>query len=120
MFADSVLETAWADRSRRSWTTVASFTVQSLGLCILLMLPLFFTDALPRLRLMESLAPPPPPPGPPPAVAHTAAADTRHSNIFNGIVVAPPTIPVQVLHVDDAGVAPEAPPCIVCVTGDTG
>jgi len=119
MFADSVLETAWADRSRRSWTTVASFAVQSLGLCILLMLPLFFTDALPKLRLMESLAPPPPP-GPPPAVERRATSAVRESNVFNGIVVAPPTIPEHVAHVDDAGVAPEAPVCLVCVPGGTG
>jgi len=120
MFADSVLETAWADRSRRGWTTAASFAVQSLGLCILLILPLFFTDALPRLRLMDAIAPPAPPPGPPPAVERPISDAVRQSNIRDGIVVAPPTIPTHVVQVDDAGVVPEAPPCVVCVSGGTG
>jgi len=120
MFADSVLETAWADRSRRSWTTVASFAVQSLGLCILLMLPLFFTDALPRLRLMESLAPPPPPPGPPPAVQRSATSVVRQTTLVDEVMLIPQRIPKGVAQLDDAGVAPVDPVCLVCVPSGTG
>jgi len=120
MFADSVLETAWVDRSRRGWTTVASFAVQSMGLCILLLLPLFFTDALPKLRLMEAIAPPAPPPGPPPAMERHTSPVVRQSNISNGIVMMPRSIPTQVAQVDDSDSVAEAPPCVLCVTGGTG
>ena len=39
MFADSLLESNWDDRSHRGWTTLASFTMQGLAVGILLMLP---------------------------------------------------------------------------------
>jgi hypothetical protein len=52
-----------------------------MGLCILLLLPLFFTDALPKLRLMEAIAPPAPPPGPPPAMERHTSTVVRQSNI---------------------------------------
>ena len=37
MFADSMLETSWAQRSRRSWTTLTSFGLQAVVIgCLLL------------------------------------------------------------------------------------
>jgi hypothetical protein len=32
MFADSLLESNWANRSRHGWTTLASFAAQMLGM----------------------------------------------------------------------------------------
>jgi len=41
MFADSMLETSWSQRSRRSWTTLTSFALQALVIGCLLILPLW-------------------------------------------------------------------------------
>ena len=43
MFADSMLETSWAQRGRRSWTTLTSFGVQAVAIGVLLMIPILQT-----------------------------------------------------------------------------
>ena len=40
MFADSLLETSWAQRGRRSWTTLTSFGLQAVAIGLLLMIPI--------------------------------------------------------------------------------
>ena len=47
MFADSLLETSWAQRTRRSWTTLTSFGLEALAIGLLLLLPLWKTVGLP-------------------------------------------------------------------------
>lgn len=119
MFADSLLESPWADRSRRGWSTIASFAAQALGLGILLMLPLLYTEGLPTLQLVQAIAPPAPPPGPPPAMEHHAASVQHESNMRDGILVPPPTIPTHVATFDESN-PPEAGACTFCVPGGTG
>ena len=50
MFADSLLETSWAQRSRRSFTTLTSFGLQAVIMGLLLLLPLLKTVGLPSTR----------------------------------------------------------------------
>jgi hypothetical protein len=50
MFADGMLETSWAQRSRRGWMTLTSLGLQALAAAFLLLLPLIGTTALPPLR----------------------------------------------------------------------
>ena len=120
MFADSLLESPWADRSRRSWTTVFSFAGQSLGLGILLLVPLLFTEALPRLQLIQAIAPPAPPPGPPPSVERHGSSAQHPSNLLNGItIVAPQTIPDRIAVFDESAPPPTGV-CTYCVPGGTG
>ncbi|HVN20454.1 MAG TPA: energy transducer TonB [Dongiaceae bacterium] len=47
MFAESLLETSWAERGRRSWTTVTSFGLQAAIIGLLLLIPLLTTVGLP-------------------------------------------------------------------------
>lgn len=63
MFTDFTNDSGWENRPHRGWTTLASFALQGLLASGLLWLPLLYTQALPRLHLMESgvLSPPPPP-----------------------------------------------------------
>ena len=120
MFADSLLDSPWADRSRRGWTTLASFALQALAVCGLLLLPLLYTQGLPQLQLISVLTDPTPPPGPPP----TAAVRNTHqptSNVASdGRVIAPRYVPREIARVDE----PVAPPPVdlgeVGVTGGTG
>lgn len=47
MFADSLLETSWAQRSRRSWMTVTSLALQSALVGLLLLIPILTTVGVP-------------------------------------------------------------------------
>ena len=70
MFADPSYDTVWAPSSRRGWTTLVSFTLQTVGVGVLLFLPLIYNEAIPAIKLASLLAAPLPPPGPPPAPSH--------------------------------------------------
>jgi periplasmic protein TonB len=107
MFADSLCDSTWAQTSRRGWTTLASFALQVLAVGVLLLLPLLYTEGLPRLKLLSGSLPvpaPAPPPGPRQPVAHHPHTQ---SNVVDGHVVAPPTIPGQIASIHDE--APLAP-----------
>ena len=54
MFADSMLETSWAQRTRRSWTTCTSFGLQAAAIGVLLMVPLLSTVGLPSGRTVST------------------------------------------------------------------
>jgi protein TonB len=64
MFADYIADNSWDNRSHRGWTALASFAAQALAIAGLLALPLFYTQALPRLALLGSVIAPVPPPAP--------------------------------------------------------
>jgi protein TonB len=120
MFADSLIDTPWTDRSRRGWTTLVSFAMQAAGVGGLLLLPLLYTQGLPQLQLMSSLVAPAPPAAPP---APAPAGDSRQatSNVSSdGHVIAPPSVPRQILNIDE----PIAPPPVdlngLGVSGGTG
>ena len=105
MFADSLLESSWENRSHRGWTTFASFAVQLFGLGFLLFLPLLFTEGLPKLRLLSPAVPFSAPPAPVPpslTVSHhnpqtSTAIDVAREQPF----VSPPSIPTSITP--DAG-----------------
>ena len=53
MFGDSLLETSWAQRTRRGWTTLTSFGMEAVALGLLL-LPLWKTVGLPASRTVST------------------------------------------------------------------
>jgi periplasmic protein TonB len=55
MFADCMLENAWADRSsRRSWSTLSSFGLQAVVIAALLIFPILRNVALPAARTVST------------------------------------------------------------------
>jgi protein TonB len=54
IFADSMLETSWAQRGRRSWTTMTSFGLQAVIIGLLLLLPVLQTVGLPAARTVST------------------------------------------------------------------
>jgi protein TonB len=50
MFAESLLETSWAERERLSWTTLTSFGLQAVVIGLLLLIPLLTTVGSPSSR----------------------------------------------------------------------
>ena len=120
MFADSLLENHWTNHGRRGWTTLASFAFQTFAIAILLMLPLIYTEGIPKLHLVSVSAPIGPPPGPPPVGVRHANSNPAQSNLFHGIVVSPAGIPTGITHVVDDSTPQDAAPCSICVPGGTG
>jgi periplasmic protein TonB len=107
LFTDVLLEPSGAQRRRRTFSAILSFIVQCALLGIMLVIPLLFTEALPRQQLLTFLvAPPPPPPPPPPAAAEAAAKvmTTVQSDLMDGRLRTPTKIPekVQMIREDDA------------------
>ena len=54
MFAESFLETSWAERGRRSCTTLTSFGLQAVIIGLLLLIPLLTTVGLPSGRTVST------------------------------------------------------------------
>ena len=120
MFADSLLDSPWADRSRRGWTTLASFALQAAAAGVLLLLPLLYTQGLPQLQLMAALVVPTPPPAPPPTHSVRNARQTTSNVASDGRVIAPRSVPREILHVNESDVSPPVELGGLGVTGGTG
>ena len=68
MFEDMVLS-GDTKRTNKPWTVVLSMVVQAVLVGILILIPLIYTEALPKTMMATMLTAPPPPP-PPAAVVH--------------------------------------------------
>jgi periplasmic protein TonB len=102
MFADPLSDSAWANRSHRGWTTLASFALQALLLAGLLALPLIYTQALPRLQAVVEALPAPAPPSAAPLM-HLRSAPPVLSNVLSdGRLMQPQSIPRSVAIVTEA------------------
>ncbi len=109
MFAESMLETSWAQRTQRSWTTLTSFALQAAVLGGLLTISLMTTVALPESRVLQ---PPISWGAPPPPLRNIARERTTHlvhSNLSGNILVAPPSIPHQIRMIDEIEPPPQVP-----------
>jgi protein TonB len=116
LFSDSLLETTVGERKRRGFAAVLSITLEAVFVGSVLILPLVFTDALPKQQLLTFLVAPPPPPPPPAPAAPAVNKVVRQiqSNLLKGGQLRAPTrIParVQIIHEE------EAPPEIAGVEG---
>jgi protein TonB len=107
IFADSMLETSWAQRGRRSWTTLTSFGVQAVVVSLLLLLPVLKTVGLPAARTVSTpislgrRAPEPLAPAP-----RTGAVAVENNSV-NPILVAPGRVPAIIsMAADDAALQP--------------
>src|ERR1035438_8229656 len=107
MFEDSLIESGNKLRTKRLSTTILSFFGQFGLIGILILIPLIYTDALPKGQMMGFLiAPPPPPPPPPPPAAAPVKVVKMVSEVINGQLRAPTKIPDKVQMIKEE----EAPP----------
>lgn len=120
MFADSLLDSPWADRSRRGWTTLVSFALQAVAVGGLLLLPLLYTQGLPQLQLISALIAPAPPPAPPPSGQVRNAHQTTSNVTSDGRVIAPRFVPREILHVDELSAPPPVDLGGLSVSGGIG
>ncbi len=107
MFEDSLIESGNKLKTKRLSTTILSFFGQFALIGVLILIPLIYTDALPKQQLMTFLvAPPPPPPPPPPPAAAPVKVVKMVSEVVNGQLRAPTKIPEKVQMIKEE----EAPP----------
>jgi len=108
MFEDSLLESGGRLTTRRGWTSILAFALQILLVSIMILVPLLYTEALPKQQLMTFLVapPPPPPPPPPPAQVPIRAVKVVQTDIINGQLRTPTKIPKEVKIIKEE----EAPP----------
>jgi len=117
MFEDSLIESGGRLKTSRGWTSIVSFAIQIGIICIMVLIPLIFTEALPKQQLMTFLvAPPPPPPPPPPAAAPVKIVKVIQTDIVNGQLRTPTKIPQKVQMIKED----EAPPPVIASTGVVG
>jgi protein TonB len=95
MFADFLSDSGWSNHSHRGWTTLISFAVQALAVGCLLLLPLFYSDGLPRLAMLVPLLAPAPPPAAP-AQPRPDPLSNAQSNLMGNRLISPPQIPPTV------------------------
>jgi periplasmic protein TonB len=106
MFEDSLLESGGRLKTKRGLYTTLSVILQIILLGVLVLIPLLFTEALPKTQLMTFLVapPPPPPPPPPPTAAPVHIVKQIQSDLNNGQLRTPTKIPqkVQMIKEDEA------------------
>ncbi len=106
MFSDSLLEFG-AQNKRKAVATTTSFIFNCVAIGVMLVIPLIFTEDLPKAQLLTFLvAPPPPPPPPPPAAAvpEKIVHQIQTDMLNNGELRTPTKIPqkIQMIKEDDA------------------
>src|SRR5438270_9695470 len=113
MFEDSLIESGNRLRTKRGRTTTISFILEAIVIGVLVLIPLLFTEALPKAQLMMALVAPPPPPPPPPPPAEVHVVKKVQTDIINGQLRTPTKIPKKVEIIKEE----EAPPPSMGVVG---
>jgi periplasmic protein TonB len=117
MFEDSLLESGGRLKTKRGRTTTFAIILEIGLIGLMVLMPLIFTEALPKQQLMTFLvAPPPPPPPPPPPAAAVKIVKQVQTDIVNGELRTPTKIPQKVQMIKED----EAPPPTAAVSGVVG
>jgi len=117
MFEDSLIESGGRLKTKRGQTSVVAFVIEALIVGVMVLIPLIFTEALPKGTTMFLLvAPPPPPPPPPPAAAPVKIVKVIQTDIVNGQLRTPTKIPQKVQMIKED----EAPPPVMASSGVLG
>src|SRR6202521_2353844 len=111
IFEDSLIESGGRLKTKRGRWTFFSFILEAVLVGILVLIPLLFTEALPKTQLMTFLAapPPPPPPSPRPAAAPVKIVKQVQTDIINGQLRTPTKIPEKVQMIKEEDAPPPMP-----------
>src|SRR5271165_3374380 len=117
MFEDSLIESGGKLKTKRGQTSVIAFIIEAIIVGVMVLIPLIFTEALPKQQLMTFLvAPPPPPPPPPPPAATVKVVKVVQTDIINGELRTPTKIPKKIEMIKEE----EAPPPAMASSGVVG
>src|SRR6202035_1888666 len=107
MFDDLVESTVTKKKTNKSWAVIVSGLVQTLILGILILIPLIYTEALPKAMLSTLLIAPPPPPPPPPRAPVKVIVKPVARLIQSGKLMQPRAIPKEVAVFKEAELPPD-------------
>jgi len=108
MFEEMVVSSPKGKKTNKPWTVVLSGVVQAAFLAVLILIPLIYTEALPKASLATLLiAPPPPPPPPPPPAAQIVKVKPQVHLMDAGKLVAPKAIPKEVKIIKEEAEQPD-------------
>jgi len=95
-------------KTSRPWTVALSFLLQMVMILIAILIPLIYTDTLPRTTLTSFLVapPPPPPPPPPPAAAPIKVVKVIPRQFDAGRLMAPKVIPKEIAIIKEEELPP--------------
>src|SRR3981189_2846181 len=98
MFEDMVISSPNPQKTNKPWTVVVSMIAQTIFLAILILIPLIYTEALPKTMMATMLTapPPPPPPPPPPVQAQVVHVKPQVHLMDAGKLVQPKAIPKDI------------------------
>jgi protein TonB len=109
MFSDSLLEKGLGERKRKRFTTTVSFAIQCVLLGVVIIVPMWIVEDLPKGQLLTFLAAPPPPPPPPPPPAAPLVRVVQETNVLNnGELRTPTRIPKKVEMIKEEAAPPPA------------
>ena len=107
----ALLENSTTRKKSTIWDYLISLTVHTVLLATMILVPLYFTDAIDLKQFSTTflVAPPPPPPPPPPVTqAIVKAPKVTVKLLQSGKLVAPSAIPKQVAMLKEEEMAPDA------------
>jgi periplasmic protein TonB len=107
MFNDLVISGGNTVKTHKSWTVLVSTIIQAGLLGILILIPLIYTEALPKGMLATFIVPPPPPPPPPPPAAIQRIVKPVVHLIKNGQMMAPTVIPKKIEMIKEDPTPPD-------------
>ena len=109
MFDDLVESSPIPKKTHKPWTIFFSTVLQVTLLGILILIPLIYTEALPKAMLTTLLVapPPPPPPPPPPAATPVKVVKPVARLIQAGKLMAPRAIPKEVNIIKEQELPPD-------------
>jgi periplasmic protein TonB len=114
----STLETTWDRPARRGWSTLASFGFQAMAVSLLLLIPMLTIQGPPKLQWFGSLPVLAPPPAPAPPVGEQRRIQS--SNIREGPLQQPTTIPATIASLNEPQVGSAPDLSEIGVVGGTG
>jgi len=121
MFDELVESSAVRKKTHTGWAVIVTTVIQVLILVILILIPLIYTQALPKALLATMItAPPPPPPPPPPPAEAPKVIKQPPRLIQQGVLTAPHAIPKQVAVFKEEALPPEPPPAASDLLGGGG
>ena len=110
MFDELVESSVVRKKTNTGWAVILSTFVQVCVLLVLILIPLIYTQALPKAMMATLLiAPPPPPPPPPPPAEAPKVIKPVARLIQQGKLMQPRAIPKEVAVFKEADLPPEAP-----------
>jgi periplasmic protein TonB len=95
-------------KTNKGWTVMLSFILETIGILILVLLPLIYTDTLPKAQLTSFLVapPPPPPPPPPPQPVQVKVVKVVPRQFDAGRLMAPKQIPKDIAMIREEELPP--------------